>query len=247
MRPRRGMISATASLSVGVGLPSWVGAGTAANGVVPLTTLTLPSERQGGDLLLLLVQCDNYDSSVTDNPADNAYAGWTLVGRQPTSSSGAHSSRITVYYAWSQDISSAPTIAHTGGHQSAVIVAYRGINPANPFNAIAAGLNNTAATAVSMNVGVTTDVDNCRVVYVLTNNSDAVGTDWVGSVSNANLTDLHFSHSDRFNQRWNAGYGGGIAVVDGALATAGASGTTSATQNSVNSYRWVVVALEPKP
>lgn len=230
--------------------PQWIGHGTAANTATPnpITTLGLPTGRLPGDLLLLLVQNDNASSLGGDNPSDTAYAGWTLVGRQPTTSSGANSARITAYYAWSQDISSAPTIADTGDHQSAVICGYRGVNPDNPFNAIAAGLNNTAATAVSMNVGVTTTVDLCRVLYLLTNNSDAVGTDWfAGTVTNANLTDLHYTHADRFNQKWNVGTGGGLCVIDGIKTVAGATGTTSGTQNSTNAYRWLTVALEPIP
>lgn len=227
--------------------PTWVGAGTPGNTATPnpITTLGLPSGRQSGDLLLLLVQNDNADSSGGDNPADNAYSGWTLVGRQPTTSSGASSARITVYRAWSQDISSAPTIADTGNHQSAVIVAYRGVNTSNPINATAAGLNNTAASSVVMNVGVTTTVDNCRVLYLLTNNSDSVGTDWVTFDTYSGLTDVRFSNSERFNQKWNAGSGGGLAVVDGLRSSAGATGTVSGTQNTVNTYRWVVIALEP--
>lgn len=226
--------------------PTWVSAGTPASGTASLTTLGLPPGRSSGDLLLLLIQNDNASSSGGHNPADNAYPGWTIVGRQPTTSSGASSARITVYYAWSQDISVAPTIAHTGEHQSAVILAYRGVNPTNPFNAVGGGVQNSATSAVSM-AGVTTSDGNCRVLYLLTNNSDAVGTDWVSVDSSPNLADVNFTHAARFNQKWNAGTGGGLAVIDGVLVAAGASGAVGGTQNTVNSYRWLVIALEPTP
>ena len=222
---------------------TFVGAGAPSSSVDALSALALPVGRQSGDLLLLLVQNDNMNSASADNPSNTAYAGWTFVSRQPTTSSGVTSARITVYRAWSQDIVTGPEIADTEDHQSAVIVAYRGVNPTNPINAIAGGLQNTAATPVSL-TGVTSTVNNCRILYLMTNNSDAVGTDWV-SITTTTLTDFQYTHAQRFNQKWNAGGGGGLAVMDGLLTTAGASGSISGTQNSVNNYRWVTLALEP--
>lgn len=210
----------------------------------PITTLTLPSG--DGEILFLIVQNDNQDSAGGDNPSDTAFPGWLILGRQPTTSSGTSSARVTVYWAWVPDISAAPTIPDTTNHQSASIVSYRGVNPANPFNVISGGLQATAASGVTMG-GVTTTVNNCRVVYFLVNNSDSVGTDWLTVDTPGNLTDVHYTHAERLNQKWNAGSGGGIAVIDGLLATAGASGSIVATQNSVNTYRWLVIALEPKP
>lgn len=248
MRLRRGVLSALMAPSgtSAAANPSFRSLGTAVHGIGDAVP-GLPADREGNDVLLLFVESDNINWLTGQPIVPAAPSLWTAVpsaftpaGAMPTTSGGAtNGPRITIFWARSSDISGAPTITDTGDHTHAVIAAYKDCKTGSPFNTDATGNIATASTTCTLSTGITTTVNNCLIVIGLVTDRDGTGATF-SSPTNANLTSL----TERYDDCWTDGDGGGLGVFDGLMATAGATGTTTVTQGASNSYRWINVALQ---
>jgi hypothetical protein len=91
--------------------------------------------------------------------------------------------------------------------------------------------------------GVTTTVADCLIVHGCAQDTDANSTATSGAPTNGNLTSL----TERHDQTINAGAGGGIVVITGVKATAGATGNTTSTGSTSVTHAYVTLALAPRP
>jgi hypothetical protein len=134
-----------------------------------------------------------------------------------------------------------PTVADPGNHVVAQILTYRGaITTGNPWDVTSGGVKPAASTAVAA-TGVTTTVDDTLIVVAGSQDDDdskAAFSAW----TNTNLTSLTEQVDTASNT--GGGNGGGFAVSDGLMTTAGATGDTTATvRSSVNAF--LTIALKP--
>lgn len=214
-------------------LPSYVSAGAIASNVNDVS-ISWGAGHQADDVGLLLVQTPT--ASVVATPA-----GWAHVTTSPVDSGSAGSRQLALF--WKRATSSAEAaviITDVGTHQGGQILVFRGCKTSgNPFN-ICAG--STAGTSTSLSVaGVTTTAVNCLVVVLASHNVDnQSGVDFFTSWANSNLTNL----TERSDTSFNTDSGGGFGVITGELATAGASGTTTATLAASARKCFYAIALE---
>ena len=143
--------------------PSFVAAGTFQNGIGALT-VPQPTGIQNGDLLMLFVETAN---EVVTTPT-----GYTIAPSSPqgTGTAGAAGgTRLSVFYKIAGTSEGSVSVADSGDHQDAVILAFRNVDDLNPFNTSSGGVQATAATSLTL-PSVTTSRSQCMIV-------NAVGTD----------------------------------------------------------------------
>jgi hypothetical protein len=175
------------------------------------------------DLILLFVE--------SANQAVTLPTGFTEVTGSPVSTGTAAAAggvRLSVYYRFATGADTTTSVADTGDHTTAIKLAYRGVDQTTPFDATAVtGTKGTASTSSSF-PGITTTTDNAWVVHGSALDLDAASTATTGTPTNANLTGL----TERHDQTVTSGFGGGLVIIDGVKASAGASGNTTATVTS---------------
>ena len=214
---------------------SYVGAGTVAAGTGAIT-VGFPAGRQTGDLLLMVIE--------TANEAVTTPGDWLDVPSSPQgvgTAAGTAATRLNIMYRWNDGTTIVNTVSDPGNHAVARMVAYRGVDPANPFNASAGSVKSTASKTATF-PGVTTTKDNCVVLLAEAHAlPDSTSTAIAGTRSGSNLTSL----TERLDNNTNAGNGGGFSLADGLKATAGSvtGGTVALTTSSVTAH--ITLALQP--
>lgn len=188
-----------------------------------------------GDVALLFVESQRDQPVTLSTPA-----GFAQVSNSPQFTNAGTGTRLTVF--WARATSAAmtsPTIAAAGDHVYGVIVTYRRvINTGDPWDVTSGGVKNTASTSVSV-TGLTTTVDNTRVVQAVSRDNDATTAAFSG-LTNATLTGI----TERSDGGTASGHGGGIGIWEGLDATAGTVNNTTATvTSSVNAF--ISIALRP--
>lgn len=217
-------------------LPTYVGKGAFASGTTALTVLP-PGSLQNQDLLLCLVE--------SANEAITTPSGYTQVANSPQSTGTAATAggvRLGVFYKFTNGTESNLTVADTGNHTTAIIVAFRGVDPTTPIHITAGRVDASATSALSWSA-VTTTIDNCLIVNCVALDKDLADTDTLSSAANASLANV----TERHDQTVASGVGGGLAVITGELATAGSSGTTTATGDTSTTHAYITIALAPAP
>jgi uncharacterized repeat protein (TIGR01451 family) len=186
-----------------------------------------------GDVALLFVESTGYEAAVLDTPN-----GFAPVLNSPQSSNG--STRITVFWARATSAAMAdPVLKDPGNHSYSQIITYRGvINTGNPWDVTGGGTKTTASTSVTV-AGVTTTVPDTLIVQVVSRDNDSAAPAF-SAQTNGNLTAI----AERSDAGTTQGNGGGFAVWDGVLATAGATGTTSA-DVTASQNAFLTIALKP--
>lgn len=217
-------------------IPSVVGVGTAAGGtgdVVP----GLPSGWQANDIHLMIVS----QSAVNDFGAFTP-SGWTLVAQTEVGANAATDACASLYWRRAQAGDTDPTVPDTGNHTHARIIGIRGCpTSGDPWSLTpAASTDATANTSVSIS-GQTTGHNDCLILYFVSTGVDQDSTTEVSSWADSNLSSV-----TEWMDNWNsAGNGSGFSCMTGGLATAGATGTATATLvNSANKVHFVV-SLKP--
>jgi MSHA biogenesis protein MshQ len=221
------LLLATASVYAA---PTFQAAGTAVNGTGAVTPVW--PAHQIDDIALLIVESDAAQAVTLSTPA-----GFTAVTNSPQTT-GATGSRITVFWARANSSAMAsPTVADPGDHVYAQIITYRGvINTGNPWDVTSGGNKATASTTVTV-TGVTTTVADTLIVQIASRDLDSTAAAFSGQ-TNGNLTSI----TERVDAGTTSGNGGGFAVWDGTMATAGATGNTTATvTSSVNSFMTIAL------
>lgn len=176
-----------------------------------------------GDLILLFVESANQPVA--------APTGFTQVTGSPIATGTANAAggvALQVFYQFATGADSTTSVADSGDHTTAIKLAYRGVNQTTPFDATAVtGTKGTASTSSSF-PGITTVTANSWVVHASALDLDLASTATTGTATNANLTGI----TERHDQTVTSGFGGGLVIIDGVKATAGASGNTTATVTS---------------
>lgn len=189
-----------------------------------------------GDIIFIVVE------SANENVGAVTPTGYTAVTTAVGTGTAAGTAATRASVWWKRAASSGettPSLGDYGDHTIAVIFTVRGaVVSGSPIN-IAATAVDAAATTAGSCPGATTTVTDALVINVMTNAIDATTAVIPGAVTNANLTGL----TKRFDAGNISGNGGGIAIISGSKATAGATGaTTFTTTSSVHSYMTFAVA-----
>lgn len=191
-----------------------------------------------GDIALLFVESGGSQAVSFSNAQ-----GFVEVPGSPqtTNVSSSAGTRLTVFWARATSAAMpAPDISDPGDHVYARILTYRGATPSgNPWDVTQGGVKTVASSAVNV-TGLATTVANTLVVQAVSQDRDDAGAQFSAQV-NAALSGI----AERSDGGTNSGNGGGIAVWDGAKATAGATGTTSATLANSVVNAFLTIALKP--
>ena len=213
--------------------PIYQAAGTAQSGT---GNLTVPwPTHVAGDVALLFVESQRDQAVTLSTPA-----GFAQVPNSPQFTNAGTGTRLTVFWARATSATmTSPIVLDPGDHAYAQIITYRRVVPeGDPWDVTSGGVKNTASTAVSV-TGLTTTVNNTRVVQAVARDNDSAAAAFSGQ-TNAGLTGI----TERSDAGTTSGHGGGFAIWDGLRATAGTVGNTTATvTSSVNAF--VSIALRP--
>lgn len=215
-------------------VPTFVAKGAFASGISAISP-AVPAGYRNDDLLLLFVE--------SANQAITAPTGWNEVANSPQGTGTAAAAggvRLAVFWKIATGAEVAPTVADTGDHQTAIMMAFRGLDPANPIDATAGSVG--AATTAMVFPSVTTTQANSLVILAAGMDTDAASTTTMGTVTNANLTGITELH----DQTMASGAGGGLAIASGLKATAGSTGTSSATGSTAVTHAYLTIALRTR-
>lgn len=215
--------------------PSWVANGTMVSGigaVSPAWPAHIP-----GDIGVLVIESAGGEAANLTTPA--GFAAFPAPNPSLTGA-GTAGTRVTAY--WCRATSAAmasPTVTDPGDHVVAYIYTVRGcIRTGNPYDVVGANVKAAASTSCSI-TGVTTTVIDTLVCYHASRNDDAAGVAF-SAQANATLAGV----AERFDNGAIDGNGGGLMMTSGVKATAGASGTMTATvTSSINAF--LVIAFKP--
>jgi epidermal growth factor receptor substrate 15 len=207
--------------------------GTTTDPVIDFSTTGCAS----GDLLIIVAECPN---RVFNTPA-----GFTESASSPQSTGTAGTAggvRLGVWYKISDGTETTVTLslASSTDHHNGIGIVLRGVDTTTPIHVSAGSVIATATTAISF-PAVTTTINDCLIVNCLANDRDLASTSNLSSVANASLSSVTLRH----DQTVSTDSGGGVAIITGGLATAGSSGSTTATNAASNVYAMVTLAVTP--
>jgi len=226
-------VSATPQVPV----PTFVAAGAIASGTGTIAP-ALPAGLAAGDVLLLFVETANEATSVS-----GANGGtWTQVSGSPQGTgTAAGATRLTVFWSRYNGTQGAPTLADSGNHQAARMIAIRGAAASgNPWDVTAGGVEATSDTSASV-PGATTTVANTLVVIAVAGSlPDANGTANFSGWTNGSLSSL----TERTDNTHNTGNGGALGIATGGKTAAGTYGSTSATHASAAVKGMISIAIK---
>jgi hypothetical protein len=191
----------------------------------------MPAGWAVNDVLVLFVQ-----SRAAEVPA--VPSGWT-AGPGATMATSARDSRIRTCYKVAVAGETAPTVVDVGDHLFVVIMAIRGSNGVLDASQSSADASLQTTATVT---GTTTTVGDCFVV-VATTHGEGFATAAFTSWTNASLANL----TERYDLGTTQGIGGGLGIATGEKATAGATGTTTASGSAVGSHRQANVTMAFQP
>jgi hypothetical protein len=222
----------------GAGPPGIASAGAGAGaGSTAGVTAALPAGIQDDDIIFILVEGEGEDGS-----ADGLPTGYTSIGSVASGTDGAvDRTRATLGYAI-YDSGSPPStsVPDAGNHTIARTYAFRGVDPADPFDVTAAsGSDGTNVTSHSAVTGQTSTVADAVAALFFTH-GDGIGTN-AASPANAALsgiTDVGVYESDQ-------GSDGSVGLFYGSKATAGAIGTWSWSTSTTEENAWWSIVLNP--
>lgn len=211
-------------------LPTFVATG----GQVQSTSninIAWPAGHAVGDLGIIFVQ--------TANEIPATPSGWSLVGTSGIGTPGAAGAvALCVYYKFATSLSeAAAAVPASGNHNIGIMSVFSGVH-ASPIDVQQFGSGTTNAVSLP---SVTTTGANRLIVSIVADSMDAAGAR-LSAWANASLAS--FTEAADFGAGTGTGGGGGAAY--GGLATAGASGTGSATHvSAVANYISLTLALKP--
>jgi len=220
--------------------PTFVAAGAVSSGTGTITP-ALPAGISTGDILLLFLETSNQSISISNSNGGT----WAAVTNSPQSTGTAAGStgvRLTAFWSRYNGTQGAPTTSDSGDHQLGRIIAVRGaVASGNPWDVTAGGVE--AASDKSGSIpGATTTVTNTLIVAAIsTALPDSTGTSNFSSWTNSNLTSL----TERTDNTTSQGNGGGLGIVTGVKATAGAYGNTAVTCASSSYKAMISIAIKP--
>lgn len=189
-----------------------------------------------GDVALLFVETAGGEVPMLSDPA-----GFVAVSGSPQASgAGVDDARLSVYWARATSTTmGGPTISGLTNHVHARILTYRGVvSTGDPWNVSGGGVKAVASTSVSVG-SITTTVPNTLVVQAVARGNDSAAAAF-SAQTNANFSGI----AERHDAGTATGHGGGFSVWEGAMASAGATGVTTATVTSSRNA-FLSIALRP--
>lgn len=197
-------------------------------------TPALPAGIQTNDILLLFAESNSGEAVTVPTPNGGT---WTQVTGSPQASTD---SRLTVFWSRYNGTQGAPTTGGTTDHVIAFIAAWSGcITSGDPWNITVGGVEDVSDTSLSATGGTTTVAD-CLVVITSSTGTDS-DTAQHSAQANADLTSV----TERQDVCTNTGGGGGVQATEGAKATAGTFGATTATLATASTKGFLSIALKP--
>jgi len=215
-----------------MGMPSVYAVG-AINSSTGAVLVGMPTGTITNDILCMFLE--NQDASGVP-----ATAGWTDIVA-PFASTGTPT-RLTARWKRAGPSEGAVTVADPGDHLIARVVGIRGcVTGGNPYNTTSSTTELTSDTSVSV-PGSTTTAPQCLILAGFSTGTDlgANSTTHASAFANASLASL----TARVNDWRIDGLGGGMAVVSGELAVAGAYGATTATVATANFKALLSIAFQ---
>jgi hypothetical protein len=230
----------TMDKSAATATPTYVAAGAVASGTVAIAP-ALPAGIAVDDILLLFLETSNQAISISNSNGGT----WTAVANSPQSTGTAAGStgvRLTAFWSRYNGTQGDPTTSSSGDHQLGRIIAIRGaVASGDPWDITAGGVEAFSDTSGSI-PGATTTVANTLVVAAIaTALPDSAGTANFSAWTNGNLTGI----LERTDNTVIAGNGGGLGIVTGVKATAGAYANTTVTCLSTTYKAMMSIALKP--
>lgn len=213
---------------------AYVGAGALVSGTGALSAVAWPSGHVAGDLGVLFVQ--------TANQPISAPSGWSQIGSsQGVGSPLFNGTGLQVFYKIAASgAEPSITVADSGNHTLAKILAWRGVDAASPLGATPNGTVASDAAALTF-PSITTDADACVVVLGVGVCNYATSSTFLSGWSSPWLDDL----TERVDQSVTYGNGGGLGIAEGLKALAGPLGSSSVTFASAANAAALLFALRP--
>lgn len=221
---------------------SFVGKGSFASGTTSLTP-GLPAGLQAGDLMVLALESESDLISVP--------GGWSQVAGSPFAigtPNNPGSVWTRVYTRVFQAGDTAPTITSTNAlHAVAIVLGFRGVDQTTPLDATPV-FSQGSGTTISL-TGITTATADAVVLAIAGLDVDVDTTDQVtGAPTNGTLAFAGFGSGGELHDEAVAlGNGGGLWIAAGRKATAGATGSISATMATGSAFAAATLALRPAP
>lgn len=193
----------------------------------------LPVGHTSGDLLVIFAESENEDISMTTG-------GWTQIDVAQGSGTAADNTsvRLEAFYKIDGGSEGVPTVADSGDHTHAIMIAFANVNTSAPINA-ATGNTGASSTSVSF-PSVTTSVANCLIVNAIAGSEDT-SQDQASGWANSDLINVQ----ERADDYVGTAGGGGISVGTGTLTSATASDITSATLANASLQARLTFAIAP--
>ena len=184
------------------------------------------------DVALLITETKGGDAVTLSVPA-----GFALIDFQEQGTR----TRISYYWARASSTTMATPSIVTVDHISAVILTYRGVaGTGNPWDVFGGSANSSGGNPKSVS-SITTTVPKTLVVQAASRDNDLASTVAFSGQTNATLTGI----VERFDNGTDLGNGGGFAVWDGVMNTAGATNQTTYNITPGARSAWMSVALRP--
>lgn len=217
--------------------PNLQAIGTEAASVTTISPAWPAGAHAADDIGLLICECAGTQSiSLTD-----AQGFVEVTGSPVTTGDLATGTTLAVF--WCRATSgtmTAPTTNDPGNHISGLIVTFRGcITTGDPWDVIATDTEGTGSTSVSVPGNTTTGADRL-IAAISTHATDTASLQFSGW-ANADLTSV----SDDVDITTGQGNGGGIGVMTGVKAAAGAFGASTATLATSSLQARMSIALKP--
>lgn len=213
--------------------PSVVNVGAVASGTSAITP-AFPAGIAAGHLLITVAECEG----ITAPGAYTLPSGWAHVTGSPVLQ--GTNTRLWVIWAVYDGVMTAPSLGSAGDHNVGRMLAVSGCpTTGNPWDVVSTAVETLSDTSATW-PGVTTTVADTLVLEILATGADIASTTMVGTLTNATYTSI----TKQIDNWVIAGNGGGIGVVTGVKATAGATGQSAATLATASTKALMTLALK---
>jgi hypothetical protein len=215
-------------------IPTVVGVGAAASGAADITP-AFPGGYSAvtDDVGISFLECDSTDTI-------NLPTGWALVQVQSVTS--GTTTELSAVWRRLVGGDTAPTYVDAGNHQVGRMIVIRGcIATGNPWDVATPTQELVADTTVSI-ASITTSGPDRLILAAFSTGQDIASIAGATAWANANLSSV----TERMDNWTSSGTGGGFAMATGGLATAGATGATTATLSLAANFKAMLhIALKP--
>ncbi len=197
-----------------------------------------PPTHAQDDLLLLIVETAN--EAITTPSGGWAIAPSSPQGIGTAGSTGA--TRLSIFWKIASSSEGNVTVADSGDHQIARMVALGSVDVSNPFD-VSAGDTASTSTSASFPSATTTGA-NRLILWSLSRDNDAIdGTVTLGSYGGASVPLIY----ELFDDNTQINNGGGIVAAIGEKYEAGSVGTMTATLSATGVQARITLAINPAP